>query len=62
MTDRHLRIAAVAAFCAGIGLMIPFEHTATLLAGVLCLLAFIVLGVFAIANPEDLSRDDHPES
>jgi hypothetical protein len=55
--DRRLTIAAVAAFVLGVGLMIPFEQTLTRVAGVLCLFAFIVLGVFAIASPESLGED-----
>ena len=48
--------ATLAAFVAGAGLLVPFEKTVTLVAGVLLLLAFVVLGVFAIANPEYLAR------
>ena len=56
--ERRLTIAAVAAFVAGVALMIPFEATITRILGVLCLFAFVVLGVFAIAQPERLAEDE----
>ena len=59
MSERRLTFAAVAAFVLGVALMIPFEATVTRIAGVLCLFAFIVIGVFAIATPERLG--DPPE-
>lgn len=55
--ERRLTVAAVAAFLVGAGLMIPFEATVTRILGVLCLLAFIAIGVFAIAQPERLGED-----
>ena len=42
----------------GIVLMIPFEAWFTLLAGVLALFAFIITGVFMIASPAMLDRED----
>ena len=42
----------------GLPLMLLFENTFTRIAGVLLCLGFIVSGVFAIANPEDLGRED----
>ncbi len=39
---------AVAAFVLGAGLLLPFDHAVTLALGVVLLLAFIALGVFAI--------------
>jgi len=42
----------------GLPLMLLFENTFTRIAGVLLCLAFIVIGVFVIANPDDLARDD----
>jgi hypothetical protein len=56
MSERRLTLAAVAAFVLGVALMIPFEATVTRILGVLCLFAFIVLGVFAIARPERLGE------
>lgn len=56
MGEGRLLGLAVAAFVAGVCLMIPFESTLTRIAGLLCLFAFIVLGVFAIARPERLGE------
>jgi hypothetical protein len=58
-SERRLIALTVAAFVAGVALMIPFEATLTRIGGVLCLFAFIVIGVFAIATPERLG--DPPE-
>ena len=57
MTERRLRVGSVAALVAGVGLMVPFDHPATLALGVLCLFAFIVLGVFGLLTPERLTRE-----
>jgi hypothetical protein len=54
----RLLIATIAAFVLGVGLMIPFEQTIPRVAGVLALLVFIACGVFLVANPEDLGRED----
>lgn len=43
---------------AGLVLMLGFEATVTRVLGVLALFAFIVLGVFLIADPELLDSDD----
>jgi hypothetical protein len=59
MSERALTISAIAALIAGAALMLPFEATATRILGVLALFAFIVIGVFAIANPRRLG--DPPE-
>ena len=56
-----MRRAAVAMFVclgAGVVLMICFEEWYTRTLGVLALFAFIVTGVFVIADPEFLDRDD----
>jgi hypothetical protein len=37
---------------------VPFEYTLTLLAGILLLLAWIVVGDFAVASPDRLAGDD----
>jgi hypothetical protein len=54
------RLAATTAACflLGTGLLFPFEHTVTIAAGVVLLLAFVVCGVFLLASPERLERDD----
>ena len=48
----------VALLVAGCALMIPFEEWYTRLGGMACLFAFIVLGVFLVAEPAFLSGDD----
>jgi hypothetical protein len=57
MTDRRLRLATLAVFLLGVGLMLAFNVTITRLLGVACILAFIVLGVFTIASPEYLAEE-----
>ena len=57
MTDRHLRIGALVALLLGVGLMVPFEHPVTLAAGVACLFAFIVLGLFGLVTPDRLADE-----
>ena len=47
-----------ASLVVGLVLMIGFEHAVTRVLGVLALFAFIVTGVFVIADPEFLARDD----
>ena len=47
----------IACLVLGLPLMLLFENTFTRIAGVLLCLGFIVAGVFGIANPEDLGRD-----
>jgi hypothetical protein len=50
----RLELAAVACFVLGAGLLFPFDKTYTIVPGVLLLLAFVVVGVFALANPDRL--------
>jgi hypothetical protein len=52
------RWALVALLVVGLALMIPFEYTLTRAAGIACLLAFIVVGVFQIAEPGFLAADE----
>jgi hypothetical protein len=49
---------ALVALLVGLVLMLGFEGPLTRIAGVAALLAFIVLGVFAIATPEFLAGDE----
>jgi len=49
------------AFALGLVLMVGFEHVITRILGLLCLFAFIVMGVFAIADPDALSQVEDPE-
>lgn len=50
--------AALALFVAGTVVLVPFDAPVTLVAGVFLLLAWIVVGVFAVASPERLAGDD----
>ena len=54
MTRSPLFIAAVACLAVGSVLMLVFESTLARVVGVPALIAFIVCGVFLIANPADL--------
>ena len=51
------RWALVALLVGGVALMIPFEYTLTRAGGIACLLAFIVVGVFQVAEPGFLGGD-----
>jgi hypothetical protein len=42
----------------GVALMVPFESTITRILGIAALIAFVVVGVFVIATPAFLDRDD----
>ena len=53
----RLAVATAACFVLGSGLLFPFEYTATIIAGVALLLAFIVCGVFLVASPERLEGE-----
>ncbi len=53
----RLEAAAAACFLLGAGLLFPFDSTLTIAAGVVLLLVFVALGVFALASPERLGRD-----
>jgi hypothetical protein len=52
-----MRWAALGAFALGAPLLMLVENTAGTLLGVLLLLAAIVLGTFAVANPELLAPE-----
>ena len=45
------------AFAVGLVLMVAFEHPVTRVLGLLALFAFIVTGVFLIADPEFLGKE-----
>ena len=57
---RGLTAFTLGSFAVGLVLMIPFEHAVTLALGVLAMVAFIVAGVFLIADPAFLAEDDEP--
>jgi len=46
----------------GLALMLAFESAVTRLLGVLALFAFIVVGVFLIADPVFLAEEEEEES
>jgi hypothetical protein len=54
----RLELATMTCFVLGAGLLFPFDSTFTIVPGVLLLIAFVVLGVFALASPERLSGDE----
>ena len=54
----RLPFVALGCFVLGVLLMIPFDHVVTRILGVAALFAAIVAGVFAIARPELLERED----
>ena len=58
MTRSPLLVAALACLVVGSVLMLAFEATLARVIGVPALIAFIVCGLFVIANPDDLG-DDH---
>ena len=55
-----MKLVAFLFACLGLGLllMLLFEAWVTRLAGVACLFAFIVTGVFLIADPAFLAAED----
>lgn len=50
----------LASFAVGAFLMLAFDATLARIAGVLALVAFILAGVFLIADPAFLAGDDEP--
>jgi hypothetical protein len=48
-------------FAVGLVLMVAFEHVVTRILGVLALFAFLVTGVFLIADPVALAREDEDD-
>jgi hypothetical protein len=58
MSRRSLTALMLGCFAAGVVLMVGFEHPITRVLGVLALFAFVVSGVFVIADPEFLERED----
>jgi hypothetical protein len=58
MSRRALEGLWIALLVVGLALMLPFEETVTLALGVACLLGFVGLGVFLIADPSALLEPD----
>ena len=48
-------------FAAGLVLMVAFEHVVTRVLGLIALFAFLVMGVFLIADPVALAREDEDD-
>ena len=57
MSDRRRALAAVACAVLGTALMVVIDSPYALVAGLMLLVAFIVLGASAIATPEYLAGD-----
>jgi hypothetical protein len=53
-----MRLLTLALFVIGVALMIPFDSTAARIPGMAALFGFIVCGVFLIARPEFLEREE----
>ena len=51
------RVKLISLFVLGVGLLFPFDSPVTLILGVGFLFAFVVYGLFAIAEPAFLERD-----
>jgi hypothetical protein len=58
MTRRPLLLFMLASFAIGVVLMVGFEAILTRILGVTALFAFIVSGVFLIADPAFLGPDE----
>ncbi len=54
----RLRAATLACLLLGLALMLPFKATVTLALGIALLLAFVVCGVFLVADPAFLQGDE----
>ena len=54
----RLRAATLTCLVLGLGLMLPFEVTLTRVAGIALLFAFVICGVFLIADPAFLESDE----
>jgi hypothetical protein len=57
-----LALAALACLLVGVGLLVPFEGAVPIALGVAALLAFVVLGTAAIADPDYLRADPEREA
>ena len=55
-----MRVALAGAFVVGFVLMFAFESVVTRVLGLLCLFGFIVGGVFLIADPVALGKEEEP--
>ena len=58
MRDRPLLAVCIACFLLGSAVMLGFEAPLARIIGVALLFGFIVSGVFLVASPEFLARDE----
>jgi energy-converting hydrogenase Eha subunit C len=58
VNDRRLLGACVACFVLGSAVMLAFDAPLARIVGVALLFGFIVSGVFLVASPEFLARDE----
>ena len=58
MSDRRLLAFCVACFVLGSLVMVAFEAPLARIVGVALLFGFVVSGVFLVASPEFLARDE----
>jgi hypothetical protein len=58
LSRRPLAAAMLVSLVVAVGAMVPFEHPATRAVGVAAIFAFIVSGVFLIADPRWLDGDE----
>jgi uncharacterized membrane protein len=58
VSDRRLLAVCVACFVLGSAVMLAFEAPLARIVGVALLFGFIVSGVFLVATPEFLARDE----
>lgn len=56
----RLAAVAVALLVVGAPVLFLWANPVTLTIGAVALIGFVVVGVFAIATPEDLGREDGP--
>jgi NADH:ubiquinone oxidoreductase subunit 6 (subunit J) len=61
MSKRALLGVMLACLVVGMGLMLVFESALSRVVGLLALFAFIVIGVFLIADPEFLASEEEDQ-
>ena len=61
MSKRPLLGVMLGCLVVGMGLMLVFESALSRVVGLLALFAFIVIGVFLIADPEFLGSEEEDE-
>ena len=61
MSQRGLLFVMLGCLAVGMGLMLVFESAFSRVAGLLALFAFIVIGVFLIADPAFLEAEEEDQ-